>query len=120
MFMQPATPACRQSLSPSHIAARRLAASTMTGTNRRAFEAERTVPYGRGTPLRADARCGWGRQTVVTHGVAEANLKSRFILDRPKDRRDGWYLGASTTMLPRSKLLDLTRQGEGSRKGTEG
>src|SRR6266446_565445 len=28
-------------------------------------------------------------------------------------RREGWHLGASTTMLPRGKLLDLTRQGEG-------
>jgi hypothetical protein len=59
-----------QPLSPSHIAELRLAASTMTGSQRRAFEAEMTVTYCGGTPLRAETLCGWGRQTVAG-GLAE-------------------------------------------------
>jgi hypothetical protein len=55
---------------PSHIAALRLAASNMTGPTRRALEAERTLQYCDGTPLRAAAVLGWGRQTVAL-GVAE-------------------------------------------------
>jgi hypothetical protein len=51
--------------SPSHIADLRLAASPMTGPPRRACEAERTLQYGDGPPLRAEAVCGWGRQTVA-------------------------------------------------------
>jgi hypothetical protein len=70
MFMQPATPAFRQSLSPSQIADLRLAASKMTGAKRRAFEAEMTLKYCRGNPLMAEALFGWGRQTVAL-GLAE-------------------------------------------------
>jgi len=42
-----------------------LAASHMTGSTRRALEAERTLQYGGGNPLRAEAVCGGGRQTVA-------------------------------------------------------
>jgi hypothetical protein len=59
-----------QPLSPSQIADLRLAASTMTGANRRAFEAEMTVKYGEGNPLLAETTFGWGRQTVAV-GLAE-------------------------------------------------
>ena len=52
-------------LSPSHIADLRLAASHMTGSPRRAFEAELTLKYGGGNPLRAEAVFGWDRQTVA-------------------------------------------------------
>jgi hypothetical protein len=55
---------------PSHIAALRLAASNMTGPTRRALEAEMTLQYGDGNPLRAAAVLGGGRQTVA-RGVAE-------------------------------------------------
>jgi hypothetical protein len=57
-------------LSPSQIADLRLAASHMTGSTRRAFEAEMTLKYCGGNPLRAEAVFGWGRQTVVL-GLAE-------------------------------------------------
>ena len=57
-------------LSPSQIADLRLAASHMTGSPRRAFEAEMTVKYCGGNPLRAEAVLGWGRQTVAL-GLAE-------------------------------------------------
>ena len=57
-------------LSPSQIADRRLAASHMTGSPRRAFEAEMTLKYCGGNPLRAEAVFGWGRQTVAL-GLAE-------------------------------------------------
>ena len=52
-------------LSPSQIADRRLAASHMTGSPRRAFEAEMTLKYCGGNPLRAETVFGWGRQTVA-------------------------------------------------------
>src|SRR5499427_5486092 len=57
-------------LSPSQIADLRLAASNMTGPTRRAFEAEMTLKYCGGNPLRAEAVFGWGRQTVAL-GLAE-------------------------------------------------
>jgi hypothetical protein len=61
---------CPQPLSVSHIADLRLAASTMTGAKRRAFEAEMTWKYCGGNPLTAAAVFGWGRQTVAL-GLAE-------------------------------------------------
>jgi hypothetical protein len=61
--------------SPSQIADLRLAASNMTGPTRRAFEAEMTLKYGGGHPLRADAVFGWGRQTVAL-GLAERRTGS--------------------------------------------
>jgi Rhodopirellula transposase DDE domain len=57
-------------LSPSQIADLRLAASNMTGSTRRAFEAEMTLKYCGGNPLMAEAVLGWGRQTVAL-GLAE-------------------------------------------------
>ena len=57
--------AFRQSLSPSQITDLRLAASKMTGPKRRAFEAEMTLKYCGGNPLRAETLFGWGRQTVA-------------------------------------------------------
>ena len=59
-----------QPLSPSQIADLRLAASTMTGSPRRALEAEMTVKYCGGNPLLAATLFGWGRQTVAV-GLAE-------------------------------------------------
>ena len=51
--------------SPAQIVDLRLAASHLTGPTRRAFEAEMTLQYGDGHPLRAEAVCGGGRQTVA-------------------------------------------------------
>ena len=70
MGMHDSTRACRPSLRPSHIAALRLAASQMSGPQRRAFEAAMAVTYCGGTPLLAATLCGWGRQTVAL-GLAE-------------------------------------------------
>src|SRR6266852_6254217 len=70
MYMQPTTLQSRPSCSPSPIADLRLAASKMTGPQRRAFEAEMTLKYCGGTPLMAEAVFGWGRQTVAL-GLAE-------------------------------------------------
>lgn len=70
MCLQHATFESRPSLSPSQIADLRLAASKMTGPERRAFEAEMTLKYCEGTPLMAEAMFGWGRQTVAL-GLAE-------------------------------------------------
>ena len=70
MCMQHATFKSRALLSPSQIADLRLAASTMTGPERRAFEAEMTLKYCGGNPLMAEAVFGWGRQTVAL-GLAE-------------------------------------------------
>src|SRR5262250_2954472 len=54
-------------LSPSQIADLRLAASHMTGPTRRAFEAEMTLKYCGGNPLRAEAVFGWSRETHWHH-----------------------------------------------------
>src|SRR5258706_10736916 len=70
MRMQHATLKSRPSLSPSQITDLRLAASKMTGSKRRAFEAEMTLKYCDGTPLMAEVVFGWGRQTVAL-GLAE-------------------------------------------------
>jgi len=68
--MQDSTLAFRQPLSPSHIADLRLAASKMSGPQRRAFEAEMTLKYCGGKPLLAETIFGWGRHTVEV-GLAE-------------------------------------------------
>src|SRR5256714_6235100 len=70
MCLPHATLQSRPSLSPSQIADLRLAASSMTGPTRRAFEAEMTLKYCGGKPLMAEAILGWGRQTVAL-GLAE-------------------------------------------------
>jgi DDE family transposase len=70
MCMPNATWQSQPSLSPSQIADIRLAASTMTGLKRRAFEAEMALKYCGGNPLKAEAVFGWGRQTVAL-GLAE-------------------------------------------------
>jgi hypothetical protein len=62
--------ALHQPLTPSQIADLRLAASTMTGAKRRAFEAEMTVKYCEGNPLQAEITFGWSRRTVAL-GLAE-------------------------------------------------
>lgn len=67
-----------QPLSPSQIADLRLAASTMTGANRRAFEAEMTVKYCAGDPLLAATTFGWGRHTVAV-GLAERRTGIRCL-----------------------------------------
>jgi hypothetical protein len=63
--MPHATLKSRPSLTPSPIAALRLAASKLSGPERRSFEAEMTLKYGEGNPLMAAAVFGWGRQTVA-------------------------------------------------------
>jgi hypothetical protein len=70
MYMPHAPLKNQPSLSPSHIADLRLAASTLTGPKRRAFEAEMTVQYWGGNPVMAEAIFGWGRQTGAL-GLAE-------------------------------------------------
>ena len=70
MCMQDSTLDFRQPLSPSQIADLRLAASKMTGSKRRAFEAEMALKYCGGNPLLAETTFGWGRHTVEL-GLAE-------------------------------------------------
>jgi Rhodopirellula transposase DDE domain len=71
MGMQHATWQSRPLLTPSQIAELRLAASKLTGPERRSFEAAMTWKDCAGNPLRADAIFGWGRQTVAL-GLAES------------------------------------------------
>jgi Rhodopirellula transposase DDE domain len=59
-----------QPLSASQIADLRLAASKMTGSIRRAFQAEMTLKYCQGNPLQAETVFGWGRHTVAL-GLSE-------------------------------------------------
>ena len=70
MCMPSAPVTNRPLLRPSQIADLRLAASKLTGPQRRAFEAEMTVKYCDGNPLLAETVFGWGRQTVSL-GLAE-------------------------------------------------
>ena len=78
MGMHDAPLGCRPPLSPSQIADLRLAASTMTGSKRRAFEAEMTVKYCGGNPLLAETIFGWGRCTVAV-GLAERRTGIRCL-----------------------------------------
>ena len=78
MGMYDAPLECHQPLSPSQIADLRLAASTMTGAKRRAFEAEMTVKYCGGDPLLAETIFGWGRRTVAV-GLAERRTGIRCL-----------------------------------------
>jgi hypothetical protein len=71
-----------QSLSPSQIADLRLAASKMTGLQRRAFEAEMTMKYCGGNPLLAETIFGWGRHTVAV-GLAERRTGIRCLGAQP-------------------------------------
>ena len=71
MSLQHATSQSRLSLTPSQIADLRLAASKLTGPERRSFEAAMTLKYCAGNPLIAEAVFGWGRQTVAL-GLAES------------------------------------------------
>lgn len=70
MCMQDVTFQSQSSLTPSQIADLRLAASQLRGPERRSFEAEMTLKYCAGNPLKAEAVFGWGRQTVAL-GLAE-------------------------------------------------
>jgi hypothetical protein len=78
MGMHEAPLECHQPLSPSQIADLRLAASKMTGSNRRAFEAEMTVKYCGGNPLLAETIFGWGRRTIAV-GLAERRTGIRCL-----------------------------------------
>jgi Rhodopirellula transposase DDE domain len=96
MCMPDSALACHQPLTPSHIADVRLAASTMTGAKRRAFEAEMTLKYCAGNPLQAETTFGWSRRTV-TLGLAE--------------RRTGiMCLGAQSAFSGRKRWEDLHRE----------
>ena len=70
MCMQDVSFQSQPSLTPSQIADLRLAASKLTGPERRSFEAEMTLKYCEGNSLKAEAVFGWGRQTVAL-GLAE-------------------------------------------------
>ena len=78
MDMHDAPLECHQPRSPSQIADLRLAASKMTGSKRRAFEAEMTVKYCGGNPLLAETVFGWGRRTVAV-GLAERRTGIRCL-----------------------------------------
>jgi hypothetical protein len=67
-----------QPLSPFQIADLRLAASQMTGPQRRAFQAEMALKYCQGNPLLAETIFGWGRRTVEV-GLAERRTGIRCL-----------------------------------------
>ena len=70
MCMQDVSFQSQPSLTPSQIADLRLAASKLSGPERRSFEAEMALKYCEGNPLKAEAIFGWGRHTVAL-GLAE-------------------------------------------------
>src|SRR6058998_3671040 len=63
-------PFSRPTLTPSQIQDLRLAASKMTGAPRRAFQAEMTLKYCRGSARLAETIWGWSREAVEV-GLAE-------------------------------------------------
>ena len=65
-------------LSPSRIPDIRFAAPQMTGTARRAFEAEMSREDGHGSARWAETRLGWSRKTVAV-GLAEDRTGLRCI-----------------------------------------
>jgi hypothetical protein len=68
--MSPWYPFSHPSLTPSQIQDLRLAASKMTGAARRAFQAEMTLKYCRGSARLAETILGWSREAVAV-GLAE-------------------------------------------------
>ena len=107
MCMRLATFKSQPSLSPSQIADLRLAASKMTGPERRAFEAEMTLKYCEGNPLMAEAVFGWGRQTVA-RGLAER--RSGIIClgaNRPSVAANA---GKSSIRRPRKRFVNSPRR----------
>src|SRR6516162_1342585 len=78
MSMPDSALALHQPLTPSQIADLRLAASTMTGAKRRAFEAEMALKYCEGNPLQAEITFGWSRRTVAL-GLAERRTGIRCL-----------------------------------------
>ena len=78
MSMPDATLTFHQPLTPSQIADLRLAASTMTGAKRRAFEAEMALKYCEGNPLQAEITFGWSRRTGAL-GLAERRTGIRCL-----------------------------------------
>jgi Rhodopirellula transposase DDE domain len=65
-------------LTPSQIQDLRLAASKMTGAARRAFQAEMTLKYCRGSARLAETILGWSREAVAV-GVAEHRTGMRCV-----------------------------------------
>jgi hypothetical protein len=68
--MSPGDPFSQPSLKPSQIQDLRLAAAKMTGAARRAFQAEMTLKYCRGSARLAETILGWSREAVEV-GLAE-------------------------------------------------
>ncbi|HEY9663286.1 MAG TPA: hypothetical protein V6C65_32975 [Allocoleopsis sp.] len=60
----------RESGTPAQIADLRLAASKMSGTTRRSFQAEMTLKYCDGNARLAERVFGWGRNNIEV-GLAE-------------------------------------------------
>jgi hypothetical protein len=76
--MHDSTLESHEPLRPSQIADLRLAASTMTGATRRAFQAEMALQYCGGDPLLAETIFGWGRHTVAV-GLGESRTGMRCL-----------------------------------------
>ena len=71
-------PLSQPSLTPSQIQDLRLAASKMTGAARRAFQAEMTLKYCRGSARLAETILGWSREAVEV-GLAEHRTGMRCL-----------------------------------------
>jgi hypothetical protein len=78
MSMLQAPLQCSQLLTPAQIADLRLAAATMTGWKRRAFETEMALKYCEGNPQQAETIFGWSRRTVAL-GLAERRTGIRCL-----------------------------------------
>jgi hypothetical protein len=67
-----------QLLTPSQMADLGLAASTLTGWRRRAFEAAMALKYREGNPLQAETIFGWSRRTSAL-GLAKRRTGNRCL-----------------------------------------
>src|SRR5919108_5656158 len=95
----------RQSLSQGQIDDLRLAASKMTGAERRAFMAEMALKYCSGSARRAETVFSWGRETVEV-GLAE--------------KRTGLICFGAQSALLRSPTLGREATGGGRRAAPVG
>src|SRR5712691_13000418 len=105
MCMPPPTFESQPSLSPSQIADLRLAASKMTGPKRRAFEAEMTLKYCRGNPLKASPS-----KVYIGLGLLGQDFRSGDVTTVFVSRSWRWFLLGTARMFLVPSQVDICRQ----------
>src|SRR6266446_7954902 len=106
MGMQHVTLQSRPPLTPSQIADLRLAASKLTGPERRSFEAAMTLKYCAGNPLMAEAVFGLSFTHIFslrlerTHNTVHGSEICEMLKPLPQHRRAGFAIAPATHKAP--------------------